>query len=190
MSSRPDLIEIWTDGSCVEGKFAGYGVVFSRPDICGANISEPLSVAGPQTNQRAELSGIVAALERLKKRRVPAHTPVRIYSDSTYAINCASKWRLAWERNGWKTSKGEPVKNCDLIVPLGELYDDRLPYVELVWVKGHSINAGNNEADRLATAAAARVAAASAASLPPQTWTSKASGLDWGLAQQRAQASA
>ena len=36
---------------------------------------------------------------------------VNIYSDSAYSINGITSWIDNWERNGWKTSKNEPVKN-------------------------------------------------------------------------------
>lgn len=155
-------MEIWTDGSCVgvePRRIAGYGVAFRREDNLGEDISQPLR-DDPQTNQRAELMAILAALQRLDNHRVPASTPVTIYTDSSYSINCICKWRASWEKNGWLTAKKEPVKNCDLIVPISKLYDKRAPALRLQWVKGHSTNEGNNRADLLATKAAATAAAA------------------------------
>ena len=63
----------------------------------------------PQTNQRAELTAILRALEASD----PGQT-VRIYSDSRYSISCVTDWYRGWQRNGWRTRDG-PVKNRDLV---------------------------------------------------------------------------
>jgi ribonuclease HI len=38
-----------------------------------------------------------------------------IKSDSKYAIDCLSIWYKGWEKNGWKNSKKECVKNKEII---------------------------------------------------------------------------
>ena len=30
-----------------------------------------------------------------------------LYSDSMYTINCATKWAIEWEKNGWKRKTGD-----------------------------------------------------------------------------------
>lgn len=113
------------------------------------NISERL--AGPiQTNQRAELTAILRALEV-----VTPYQPVRVVTDSQYSINCVTVWSRSWERKGWKTATGEDVKNQDLVKAIRERVKEREEAgteTAFEWVKGHSKNVGNEAADRLAVA--------------------------------------
>ena len=117
------------------------------------NLSERL--AGPiQTNQRAELTAILRALEIS-----PPHQPVRIVTDSQYSINCASVWALSWERKGWKTAAGEDVKNEDLVRLIRArmaVRDAAGAETAFKWVKGHSGSIGNEAADRLAVGGAGK----------------------------------
>ena len=148
-------MQIYTDGSCIgaaKRRYAGYGVHFAEPGICGPDIS--VGFEDDATNQRAELWAILAALQRLDNRHVPLDVACTINTDSQYSIDCLTKWRLTWSRNEWKTSKGADVKHADLVRAAGKLYDRRQPALRLAWVKGHSDCAGNVIADRLATSAA------------------------------------
>jgi len=146
-------LQIWTDGSSrgngKVGALAGVGVFFAHGDI--RNISEPLE-GMPQTNQRAELTAILRALQI-----VPQNQSVEIITDSSYSINCCKQWINSWIRNGWKTSTGGPVLNKDLVEGIKALMDMRGANgaaTELTWTKGHSNDPGNVAADRLAVAGA------------------------------------
>lgn len=143
-----ELEEIYTDGSTLsngqEGAVAGVGVFFGDGDP--RNISERLA-GDIQTNQRAELTAILRALQS-----VPPLHGVLIWSDSMYAIKCVTEWFVKWEMNGWKTHKG-PVQNRDLVeMVLRELRRrDALGTKTVIkWIKGHEGNRGNVEADGLA----------------------------------------
>ncbi|KAB5582763.1 ribonuclease H-like domain-containing protein [Coniochaeta sp. 2T2.1] len=143
------MLHIYTDGACKgNGKTnsrGGVGVFFGHNDE--RNIAEKLQ-GEPQTNQRAELSAILRALEV-----APLDTPVIIVTDSSYSINCLTKWRKGFERNGWNTSKGEPVKNVDLIkgvIACIEARKARGTRTEFEWCKGHANHPGNVAADSLA----------------------------------------
>ncbi|KAL8728244.1 MAG: hypothetical protein Q9166_005547 [cf. Caloplaca sp. 2 TL-2023] len=105
------MLRIHTDGSALgngqAGAFAGVGVYFGPGDK--RNLSETLP--GPrQTNQRAELTAILRALEIVPKNR-----DVSIITDSKYAIDCVTDWHVKWRRNGWKTTGGKTVENKDLV---------------------------------------------------------------------------
>lgn len=85
--------------------------------------------------------------------------PVRIYSDSNYAIKCVTEWYKKWETNGWKSAAGKDVDNKDIIKPIRTLIEHRdmcNTTTEIHWVKGHDKNIGNIGADKLASDAAKR----------------------------------
>ena len=106
-------------------------------ELCGGD-------AGLTTNNRMELTAAIEALEALTR---PAG--VRLHTDSTYVRSGITKWVLGWERNGWKTSAKQPVKNVDLWKRLQTACARH--QVEWFWVKGHSGVADNELADELAT---------------------------------------
>jgi len=82
--------------------------------------------------------------------------PLLIVSDSTYVVKCfQDRWWQSWLRRGWVNSQRKPVANRDLWEPLITLYRERGD-VEFRWVKGHSGDRWNDEADRLAVEAGTR----------------------------------
>ena len=90
-----------------------------------------------------ELTAPIKALDALKRR-----SRVQLYTDSTYVRSGITSWVTGWQRNGWRTSAKQPVKNVDLwqqLVAACEGHD-----VEWHWVKGHAGDEGNERADRLA----------------------------------------
>ncbi|OHE96192.1 hypothetical protein CORC01_08569 [Colletotrichum orchidophilum] len=147
-----DLPQIYTDGSSLDnGKSyakSGVGVYFGPNDP--RNVSERLE-GNPQTNQRAELTAILRALEATSVTQ-----DVQIWTDSKYSINCVTTYYKRWETNNWKT-QGEDVKNQDLIKAIREHLSRRDAagtITSINWCKGHSNNPGNEAADELAVAGA------------------------------------
>ncbi|KAL2162577.1 hypothetical protein VTH06DRAFT_7491 [Thermothelomyces fergusii] len=146
--ARAGVLVIYTDGSSLNnGRLhasAGVGVYFGPGDP--RNISERLK-GYPQTNQRAELTAILRALES-----VDLAQDVEIRTDSKYAIQCVTEWYINWERNGWMTRTG-PVKNQDLVQLVRDKLDEREANggrTQFIWVKGHDTDQGNIAADKLA----------------------------------------
>ncbi|KAL2149081.1 hypothetical protein VTH82DRAFT_1767 [Thermothelomyces myriococcoides] len=151
-TSRSGVVVIYTDGSSLgngrNGASAGVGVYFGPGDP--RNISERLE-GEKQTNQRAELTAILRALET-----VDLAQDVEIRTDSKYAIQCVTEWSIKWERNGWMT-RGQAVKNQDLVQLVRDKLHERETNggrTQFIWVKGHDTDQGNNAADRLAVAGA------------------------------------
>ncbi|PGG98118.1 ribonuclease HI [Blastomyces parvus] len=147
---RPGPLKIYTDGSSLRngamGAKAGVGVYFGPGDE-SRNVSEPLK-GNRQTNQRAELTAIIRALDI-----APRHRDVTIFTDSKYAINCVTVWFVNWQRNKWMTAQDKPVENKDLIQSILMKIEERtVMNVKTLfeWVKGHSRDPGNEAADRLA----------------------------------------
>ena len=137
-----EVLHVYTDGSCENNgrpnAKAGYGVYFGNRDP--RNVSAPLK--GPATNNRAELTALIAALEIIGTTRVV------LYTDSQYCINGITSWIKGWKKYGWKTATGQPVMNKDLWLKFDELYDPRRATVK--YVKAHDESVGNEMADVLA----------------------------------------
>ena len=107
----------------------------------------------PHTSNRAELRAIIAALQFRPWDREQFKRIV-IATDSSYAVSGATEWVFVWLNNGWRTSKGEPVKNRDLwelLVKEVKGFQKKGVRV-LFWQIPRELNA---EADRLAKRAAA-----------------------------------
>jgi len=138
----------YTDGACAPSNPgpAGWGVVLIAPN--GKTETDHYGFIGPGTNQIAELT---AAIEGLA--RVPAGAAVELVSDSQYVLKGLSEWRAAWERKGFKNSKGQIVANLALWKKLFALADARK--VTTRWVRGHNGDARNERADALANHALA-----------------------------------
>jgi ribonuclease HI len=137
---------VWTDGACENnGKpsaRAGVGVYLGEGDP--RNVSEPLE--GEQTNNRAELTAVIRALEIIGR-----DTSAIVYTDSQYVVNGLSSWIAGWKKKGWRKGDGKPVKNRDLWMDLDAKRTAR-PLVTFKWVRGHAGCKGNMAADRLAVA--------------------------------------
>ena len=178
MASAPvadSPIRIYTDGSTLSNgqtaAIGGVGVYFGPLDR--RNISEPLT-GSKQTNQRAELTAILRALEV-----APRDRKIMIISDSKYAISCVTEWFVKWRERNWVNSSNKTVENKDLVQKILEMLEERIRLnqhcivdyddenadeegepkgywdrgpgsVKFVWVKGHAKEEGNNAADELA----------------------------------------
>ena len=59
-----------------------------------------------------------------------------------------------WKRRGWKKGDGKPVANLEIMKALDRAMQGRRDRVRFEWVKGHSGHELNEQADRLANAAA------------------------------------
>ena len=96
------------------------------------------------TNNRMELTGVIAALEALKEPCI-----VELYSDSKYVIDGLGKgWAKGWRARGWIKSDKKPALNPDLWGTLLDLCE--VHQVRTHWVKGHAENPFNNRCDQLA----------------------------------------
>lgn len=133
---------IYCDGASRKDGRGGWGFVVYHGSI---KVRTEYGGAYDTTNNRMELQ---AAIESLKTISVGAR--VEIISDSKYVIDGILNHVDLWLRTGWRTSSNQPVKNKDLWEELVILDLDRR--VRWTHVKGHSGDAGNEEAD----AAAAR----------------------------------
>jgi len=122
------------------------------------SFGRPLPADGSQTNQTAELTGILEGIRTLKAISDVSGSVVRICTDSEYSINCLTKWITGWRKRDWKTAEGKPVVHKLILETiLKEL--EGLGGHQFVHVKAHTggedtDSKWNDYADQLATKAA------------------------------------
>ena len=136
-------VDLWTDGACSGNPGPGGWAALLRAGKHERVLSggEPLT-----TNNRMELRGVVEGLRALKR---PCR--VRVHVDSSYVKNAFTNgWLDRWQRNGWRTSAKQPVKNRELWQEL--LAEVARHSIEWVKVAGHAGVELNERVDRLACA--------------------------------------
>ena len=105
------MLRIYTDGSSLnngrKGSRGAYSAVY--PDSPHESFGRPLPEEGSQTNQTAELTGILEGIRHIKTFRPAADTMIAVCTDSEYSINCLTKWVANWRKRDWKTAEGKPV---------------------------------------------------------------------------------
>lgn len=146
---------LYCDGACSPNPgCGGWAAILIHP---ATGTEKEIFGAEPDTtNNRMELR---AALEGLRALKGPRR--VRLITDSQYLKKAFTDgWLEKWQRNGWRTSTKEPVKNEDLWRALVEQIN--LHTVDWAWVRGHATDVYNNRCDELAVDARKRFARASA----------------------------
>ena len=139
------MIKIYTDGSCLNNP--GDGGWAAIINING-EVKKISGSVKDTTNNKMELMAPIKALLEVEKNQL-----IEIYTDSQYVRLGITDWIHKWITNNWQTSKKEPVKNKDLWIELYEL--TKSFEVKWIWVKAHTGNVLNEEADLLAKQAAA-----------------------------------
>ena len=135
-------VDIYTDGACRgnPGK-GGWGAIL----VYGGREKELSGGERETTNNRMELSAVIAALLALKEP-----CDITLTSDSKYVVDAVTKgWVESWRRNGWRKADKSPALNVDLweqLLPLLQTH-----HVNFVWVRGHNGHPYNERCDVLAT---------------------------------------
>ncbi len=135
-------VDIYTDGACRgnPGK-GGWGAIL----VYGGREKELSGGERETTNNRMELSAVIAALSALRE---PCE--ITLTSDSKYVVDAVSKgWVESWRKNGWRKADKSPALNVDLweqLLPLLQRHR-----VTFVWVRGHNGHPYNERCDVLAT---------------------------------------
>jgi len=146
-------LRVFTDGGCsMNPGPGGWAAVFNVAD----GVSYISGYEEMTTNNRMELT---AAMKAVKSDKLwdANYDEVEIHSDSAYVVNAVTKgWLDNWKNNGWKTAKGDDVKNADLWLDFWHILrtckrcEIKITFVK---VKGHSGNTFNELADKYAVEA-------------------------------------
>jgi len=104
-------IDIYTDGACSGNQFennaGGWGAILEY----GKHTKEIYGGELNTTNNRMEMTALIEGLSSLTKKNYD----VRVFSDSSYLIDCLRKrWYEKWQVNGWRKADKKPVENKDL----------------------------------------------------------------------------
>lgn len=136
-----DNVTIYTDGACSGNPGpGGWGAILMYKDT-------KREISGGKKDTTNNVMELTAVIEALKLLKHPCE--VSLYSDSAYVVNAfLQKWIVNWQKNNWKTSSKEPVKNKELWQELLELTN--VHSVKFIKVKGHADNEFNNRCDELA----------------------------------------
>jgi ribonuclease HI len=135
------LVEIYCDGACKgnPGR-GGWGAIL----LCD---NKKKIISGRKeltTNNEMELTAAIESMKAIK-----GECELTIYTDSKYVVNGINEWLENWKKNNWKNSQKKIIANLELWKICDELVVKLKP--KLIWVKGHSGNFWNEEADRVAT---------------------------------------
>ena len=137
-------VDIYTDGACRGNPGpGGWGAIL----VYGKHEKELSGGEAHTTNNRMELSGVIAALSALKEE--PCE--VTLTTDSKYVADAINNgWAIGWRERSWRKADKSPALNPDLWEELLDLLERH--EVTFVWVKGHAGHPYNERCDRLATA--------------------------------------
>ena len=138
-------VELYSDGACSGNPGpGGWGAILRFRQGETVHEKELSGGAAQTTNNRMELSAVIAGLAALKKP-----CAVTITTDSKYVVDSITKgWVYGWKRKGWVKSDGKLALNVDLweqLLPLLALHE-----VTFMWIKGHAGHPENERCDALA----------------------------------------
>ena len=145
-------IKIYCDGSTrIQNKkgadnIGGFGyVVFDENEDIIDAFSQSVTNT---TNNQMELFALYYAIARYGSK--DTWNCPEIYTDSQYALHCATDWGRNWMVNGWRTANNKPVENIEIIYAIQNLLSTGNFNVNLNYCKGHDGILGNELADKLA----------------------------------------
>jgi len=147
VDTKLKCIDIYTDGSChPQWRLGAWAAII----IIDSNEFVLSGLAEDTTHQRMELTAVIEAVKHLKNL-TPNYGKIHIHTDSQYVVSLRE--RLTKLRKGnFKTAKGKPIWNSDLIQSLQKLLEN----IDLHFIK---VNAHqkrtewrnlNREVDKLA----------------------------------------
>lgn len=150
-------ISVHFDGSCLGNPGPGGYAAILVNDLTGSRktLKGPVEDGdtGSTTNNRAELTAAIKALEAIRPGAF-----VTMVGDSQYVVNGMTEWLPVWRKRGWRGKDNKPVSNQDLWLQLVELAE-KPAKLEWRWQKGHGGHLQNEEVDGLARAEAEKLKA-------------------------------
>ena len=147
------IFECYADGACNKKGEGSAGLVLLHEEniISIAKISN-----NDTTNNKMELTAAMMSILLFKNLINNSEDKFKgelnLYTDSHYVQKGLTQWIYNWKRNKWKSTSGD-VKNKEYWVELDKLKNELTKNghsINIIWVRGHNGNAGNEAADRIA----------------------------------------
>jgi len=138
------MYNIYIDGGCSNGKGAYSIVLMKEKELV---VKYTASVENT-TNNQMELSAYIVARFIISRFGLYKTT---IYCDSQYVVKGVKEYLENWEKNKWRNSINEPIKNLPYWSWIYKDSKEKDYNTQLVHIKGHSGNTGNEIADKLCT---------------------------------------
>ena len=139
--------DVWTDGACSGNPGPGGWAAILCNEM---GDTRELSGGEPWTSSnRMELTAAIEALEWFNAKKPKSRCQITIHSDSQYMVRGITEWLTGWIAKGWRKPNRDEVANRDLwerLIALAQRHE-----VTWLWVRGHTTDAMNILADRLAT---------------------------------------
>jgi ribonuclease HI len=133
-------IRIATDGSSIGNPGpGGWAAILT----CGKRHWELSGSVSKTTASEMELTAAVQSL-----RSLPRGAYVELHSDSEYLIQGMRYLAARWRLQGWRNSRGVPLRDWRLWQELLEL--DKVHHISWQWVRGHNGHPMQTRADALA----------------------------------------
>tara|TARA_Y100000385_G_C13007939_1_gene600322 strand:- start:378 stop:1271 length:894 start_codon:yes stop_codon:yes gene_type:complete len=139
---------LYTDGSLVRrqsGIYAGFGIYIPSKHL---EISRILH--GQKTNNRAELTAIITAINMFKEED---NVEIHIYTDSQYSIGIFGDTGIKYRDKNYMKKGTTEVPNADLVkiaVVLGDKYMLKFTHINSHTSAQDEHSKGNDRADKLA----------------------------------------
>lgn len=122
----------------------GFGVIVSN----GTDVIELGGREDMTTNNRMEMKAAIEAIVYAKKNKF---SNIKIYTDSSYLVNGATKWISVWKAHEWQTKTKKSIMNEDLWKELSKFLNISILKVEWKRISGHVGIPANERADKIAT---------------------------------------
>jgi ribonuclease HI len=133
-------VTIYTDGTCLnngkQNTQCGSGIWFANGNVQNQSIHVP---GEKQSNQVSKIVAIIKAISAVLK-----FWPLKMMTDSKYAIDGLTTNLKVWEDRGWIG-----IKNTPFFQRAAYLLKHQTATTTFQWVKGHNGKEGNEESDTL-----------------------------------------
>ena len=147
---------VYTDGGCSGNKRdAGCNGAWAFLILDPSNtiIYQDVALVANTTNNQMEMMAVAQGVKFLKVVLDRHYGGAKMHdctiiSDSNYVVGNWTDYVPGWKRCGWRKSSGGVVANIELWKEIDSMSPEFKSF-NLQWVKGHSTNKFNSEADAL-----------------------------------------
>lgn len=145
ISGKANAFAIFTDGACRGNPGPGsYAYMIQSSE--GKVLSSDAKAFEHTTNNRMEMSAIIAGIKSIETQMTPFHE-IYVYTDSKYVVDGMRSWVAGWKKRGWKKADKKTPENVELWKELDRL--STICHVHFNWVKGHAGHPQNEHVDGL-----------------------------------------